>query len=218
MSRSPTLPEVLRNAFSSQLEGIELSLPGRIERYDASTQQIDAQVLIKKAHEDEEGNQVVERVPVICNVPVLFPSGGGFRLTLPLAVGDPVTLIFSASSLDKWSAQGGEVDPMNTNRFSLADCFAFPGGRDFAHPLASAPTSSMSIGKDGGPTIEITASQIQAGGTSQLATKADIDALASYINGTLAFATTCPAGAGSTTPGATSPPPTASGTTTLRGG
>lgn len=182
MSRTPSLADVFHKALDNQLLDMHFSIPARVTRYDNTKQLVDAQPLIKTAYLDEEEAQVVERLPVVTNVPVMFMSGGGFRLTLPVAVGDTVWLFFSEASLDKWLSQGGEVDPVDYRRNALTDAVAFPGVRDFAHALASAPASTLSLGKDGGgPTIEITGSQIQAGGTQQLALFVDFTQVREFL-------------------------------------
>ena len=181
-TRSPTLGETLNRGAARQISRIRVALPARVETYDAATQQVSVQPLIQDGYTDEAGERQADRLPVIPHVPVVFPGAGGFRVTFPIAVGDTVLLVFSSSSLDQWLALGGEVDPKDDRRHDLSDAIAIPGLRDFAHALTSAPTSTMSIGKDGGPTIEIGA-DIQAGGSSALAVASDLSTLKSAISG-----------------------------------
>lgn len=163
MSRSPTWAEVIRRAVTSQIEGLHLALPGQVERYDSAKQLVDVQPLIKASYEDEEGNKVIEQLPVIPNVPVSFPGAGGFRLTFPIAVGDTGILLFADASLDVWLEKGGLVDPGLDHRFALADAFFIPGIRDKARALTEAPTDRMTIGLDGGVQIHIDQSEIRLG-------------------------------------------------------
>lgn len=181
-TRSPTLAETMNRGAARQISRIRVALPARVETYDAATQQVSVQPLIQDGYTDESGERQAERLPVIPHVPVVFPGAGGFRVTFPIAVGDTVLVVFSSSSLDQWLALGGEVDPKDDRRHDLSDAIAIPGLRDFAHALSSAPTSTMSIGKDGGPTIEIGA-DIQAGGSSELALNSDVAAIVSAISG-----------------------------------
>jgi hypothetical protein len=140
-----------------------VSIPARVERYDAVKQLIDAQPLIKQARQDEEGTRVVESLPVISNVPLVFPGSGAYRITFPVSQGDTVLLVFSESALDTWLSQGGLVDPIDDNRFSLKDAIAIPGLRDFATPLQDAPTDRMTLGHDQGAQIHIDQNEIRLG-------------------------------------------------------
>lgn len=165
MSRSPQgLAEVINHALDMRLADVRVSLPGKVTRYDSSKQMVDVQPLIKQAYYDETETRQVESMPVIPNVPLMFQGAGGFRMTFPVEVGDKVLIVFSSSSLDKWLESGGEVDPNDDRQFSLADAVAIPGLRDFAHPLESAPTDRMTIGKDDGAQVQITDSEVLLGG------------------------------------------------------
>jgi hypothetical protein len=112
-----------------------------------------------------------ESLPVITDVPVVFPGAGDYSVTFPIAKGDTVLLIFAEGSLDQWLTKGGEVDPQDDRRFSLTDAIAIPS-------LRHGPISGSAASK-----IEFTSSEIKAGGSQQLATKADLDALKSAISG-----------------------------------
>lgn len=181
-STTPDLATVLRAATSASLKGVRVALPGRIESYDASTQQAVVQPLLLEGVFDEAGERQTERLPAIAGVPIVFPGAGGFRVTFPVAVGDTVLLVFSSSSIDRWLALGGEVDPQDDRRHHISDAIAIPGLRSFASPLGSAPTTSMSMGKDGGPTIEITGSEVHAGGASALALLSELSSMVSTFN------------------------------------
>jgi hypothetical protein len=137
-----------------------------VESYDSATQKISAQPLIKRGYTDETGERIAERLPIITGVPVVFPGGGGYRVTFPIAKGDTVLLIFSEASLDKWLAHGGDVDPNDDRRHTLSDAIAIPGLRDFAHALDSAPTDCATIGSDSGAVIEMRTADIRIGGGS----------------------------------------------------
>ena len=65
---------------------------------------------------------------VIYDVPVVFPAGGGALLSLPMAVGDTVLVLFSHRSIGEWlNSDGSETVPRTLRRFSLTDAIAIPG-------------------------------------------------------------------------------------------
>jgi Phage protein Gp138 N-terminal domain len=209
---TPDLATVITAATAAALKGARVALPARVETYDATTQKVSVQPLIFEGFNDETGTRQSERLPVIADVPVVFPGAGGFRVTFPVAVGDTVLLVFASSSIDRWLALGGEVDPLDDRRHHISDAIAIPGLRDFAHPLAAAPTSTMSLGKDGGPTIEISASDIKAGGSQLLALLSDISSLITTFNSHTHLAS----GGATSVPSA--PAAAATGTAVLKGG
>lgn len=209
---SPTLATVLRAAVKAQLSQARVALPARVESYDASTQQATVQPLIYEGYQDETGERQAERLPVVTGVPVVFPGSGGFRVTFPVAVGDTVLLVFASSSIDRWLALGGEVDPIDDRRHNISDAIAIPGLHSFASPLANAPTSTMSLGNDnGGPTIEISATDIQVGGSSPLVLRSEF---LSHTHATAGTGTPSPPIVG----GSSTPPTVFPGTGVLKGG
>lgn len=166
---TPTLGAVLLAATEARLDDLWVALPARVETYDAATQRCSAQPVVRQAFQDESGDRQTQRLPVVTDVPVAWPGGGGFRLTFPLTPGDYVLLLCTSCSLDRWLVGGGaDVDPQDDRRSTLSDAVAIPAVRDFGHPWA--PSDNASLGRDGGPTIEITPTEIRAGGTDKLVT------------------------------------------------
>ena len=150
----------------------------------------------------------MEPLPVITNVPIIFPGSRTTRVRWPIRKGDSVLLLFSSASLDRWLARGGVTDPGDERSYDLNDCVAIPGIADFLHA------------DDDAVMIEFTEnSQIHAGGSSPLATKADIDALRDHYAGHQHTSAT--AGAPTTNllfAGIPSAAPNPVGTLTLKGG
>lgn len=173
MQQSFDLETLVDTAISARLDGVFTAMPGIITSYDASKQSATVQPAVWAAYENEQGDRVPERLPVVQAVPVVFPGAGGFRITFPVAKGDTCLLVFTNCSMDRWLATGGEQDPGDDRRHSIGDAVCIVGLRNFANPLSSAPTTTMSMGQDGGPTIEITGSEIHAGGTEPLVLRSE---------------------------------------------
>jgi hypothetical protein len=156
-SRTPTLSELIRLAIEARLAGVHVSVPGRVEKYDASKQRADIKPLVKTA----QG----ESVPVITNVPIIFPGGGGFRVVFPVVKGDTVLLVFCERSIDNWKKRGGEVDPIDTRHHALSDAVAYVGLRAESDAMKDAPTGSMKVGKDAGSVqAEFKDDEVEIGG------------------------------------------------------
>lgn len=201
-AHTPSLTEVLDGAIGGRLAELNVAIPGKVVSYDRTLKKASVQPLIRRPRTDASGNRVVESLPVINGVPVAFPGAGEFAMTWPLAAGDLVLLIFCHSSLDKWLDVGGEVDPLDPRRFNMSDAVAIPGIRTFRTPDGETHATAMVISAP---------DEIHVGGSDSLATKDDVDALAEWIHTTMIVNAT------GATAGTTLPPPSAAGTTKLKG-
>ena len=122
------LSEPLRAAVESVMSELHVCLPGRIERYDHTEQRAEVKPLLRRNYRDGDESDM----PVIADVPVIWPRAGGASLTMPVQAGDGVLLVFADRSIDRWLVQGGEVTPDDRRKHDLSDCVAIPGLVPFA--------------------------------------------------------------------------------------
>lgn len=158
-----SLSGVLDAVIGQALESIHVALPGRVETYDAAKQKASVQPLIKRTYEDDLGEHS-ELLPIITDVPVVFPGSGPYSITWPVAKGDTVMLIVASQSLDRWLVKGGVVDPFV--QAGLNDAIAIPGLRDFAHPVPSTGVSGSAM-------VISSPGEVRIGGTQPLVTRAE---------------------------------------------
>lgn len=169
------LVEMLTNLLGASVDGrmadVHVAIPGRVETYDAALQKASVQPLVMRAHEGEDGGRVAQKLPVIPEVPVLFPGGGDFMVTFPIQRGDVVLLVFSEASLDKFLVRDGIVDPQDDRRHNISDAIAIPGLRNFKSPRSGASSTAMIVGPEAGSArIELDGSTVKAGGSAPLVT------------------------------------------------
>lgn len=157
------IQNAIAEAIASGLAEIYTAMPAIVVSFDADDQTVNVQPAIKRGVIGEDGSRIVERLPQIPRVPVLYPSGGRFEIRFPLEEGDVVLLHFSHVSLDRWLARGGEVDPEDDTRGGFTDCFATPSVRSYrdAIPIAS---DRLRLGHADGDAIEIQQDRIEANG------------------------------------------------------
>lgn len=172
-------PDALRQILDAHQEGLYTAMPGIVRSYDAAKQTAEIQPALQsitRAVDDDE-EDLVESLPVLAEVPVMWTRGGGQFLHFPLGAGDSVLLVFCQQDTNAWRRDGGEVDPGTSERHGLSGAVAVPGF--FPSPSALSGTSAQyaQIGTEGGPVVEFRPSEIRAGGSEALVKVAAIDLL-----------------------------------------
>jgi len=158
-NRTPDLAEVLQAIIDQKLSETHTMLPGRVEKYNTQEQKADIKPLLKHSIVLQNGTEIEpESLPVIPNVPVLFPRGAGFFVSMPINKGDFVMLLFCEKSLDRFMhGAGNETDPVLLHNHSLSDAVALPGLYPFSKKIKDISDQEMVIGQDkGGMQIHIT--------------------------------------------------------------
>lgn len=122
---TPTLPRILELAIEKRLLDLHVSMPASIEKYDGV--KADVRPLLKR----ELRNGTIFELPVITNVPVIWPRTKKSALDFPLVKGDTGTLLVSERSLDIWLIQGGCINPKDFRKHDLSDAQFFPGLQPF---------------------------------------------------------------------------------------
>lgn len=180
--RTPALAEVIRAAVSSSISGLSVALPGKVEKYDSTLQKADVKPLLKRTVVGRDGSETVEELPVVPEVPIVFPRGGGYFLSLPIEKGDLVLLVVCDRSIDDFAYSTGttDTDPIDLRSHDLSDAVAFPGFYPFTQPIKSLLTGGAAFGQETGAqvrpkgsAVEITSSGLSAsiGGAVAMATK-----------------------------------------------
>lgn len=140
--------ELLRLAIESRLGDVYTALPGRVESYDAASQTADVAPTVRRAvPTGPETPPKLEDIPVIPNVPILFPRGGAFSVTWPLEKGDHVLLVVMTYAFAQWRKSGKTADPGDLRLHHVNNAVAIPilapnGG---AVPEAQASANSFTI-------------------------------------------------------------------------
>ena len=143
-AEEPTLDEVLDITIQACATELRVAMPGRVTKYNESKREVDVQPLIMRRGIDEPKPT---NLPVLANVPVMFPQTSKGVLLLPIAAGDPVTLIVSDRDLSAWKA-GKDLQPTEPNsirKHNLSDCWAYPGGWPGAKPFTPAASGAMAM-------------------------------------------------------------------------
>lgn len=133
-----TPQDIFRDSVDALISNIHVSMPGIIVDYDASTSSATIQPALNKNY----FSGAIE-MPVIENVPVIFPSTSQFSLSFPLSAGDTVLLVFCERSIDLWKSVGGQLTPNDRRKFALSDAVAVPGLSSFNSNFSSRSSTDF---------------------------------------------------------------------------
>ncbi|ODN41078.1 Gp138 family membrane-puncturing spike protein [Piscirickettsia litoralis] len=134
-----TLEQVLHAALESRLCDVHTSIPGRIASYDAKTQKANIQPVIKKKLRDGRSFSM----PVITDIPVMFPSAGGGLLSFPAKQGDTGLLFFCERSIDQWmTGDNDEAEPLGNHKHNYTDAVFIPGLYPYSRTLNADPVNT----------------------------------------------------------------------------
>ena len=167
MSQTPTLAGTISAKIAAVLAGVHTSVPGRVESYSEATGLANVQPTVKDPATGED-------YPVVPNVPVALPGTAGGRIKFLVLPGDTVLLLSASCSLDRWKATGGAgvggraVDPADPRKHDLTDSIAIP----FSYTGSAFPEIEFTL-----------TGEIHAGGSSALATRAELAQLVDWILG-----------------------------------
>lgn len=123
------LSDLLRQAVEGFLLDLHTQMRGNVVSYDEATKTCEVKIAAKRPVPDGAGGYVMQDIPNIPNVPVAWPSAGGFILHFPLAVGDSVFLTFDEVDVQRWEGNGEVCEPGWLERHGLSCPLAHPYSR-----------------------------------------------------------------------------------------
>jgi hypothetical protein len=203
MDRSQLLndaEQAMRLVLDGRQSTLWTAMPGIVQSVDFGKMTCSVQPAIQGTVELENGTYQSVNLPLLVDVPICFPSAGGFIITMPLAANDEVLVVFASRCIDAWWQSGSVSRPMEARMHDLSDGFAIPGPRSQPNVVGDISSSALQIRNDAGTAyVEISASgAIKLKSSSTVA----IDAPATTVSGTLVVtgaltaATLATAGAG----------------------
>lgn len=127
------------------------SLPCIIQSVDNVAMTVEAQPAVQGIITNPDDSTDYVDLPLLVDVPICFPNGGGFALTFPLVEGDEVLVILASRAIDSWWQNGGTGNiPVETRMHDLSDGFAIPGPRSQPRVVPSISTSAAQLRNQAG--------------------------------------------------------------------
>ncbi|TWH46325.1 Gp138 family membrane-puncturing spike protein [Sporomusa sp. KB1] len=131
---------------------IRVAMPGIIESYDSDRQTATIKPAIREKV-NISGNQEWTDIPLLVDVPVMFPRAGGYSITFPVKKNDECLVIFADCCYDAFWQSGGVQNQIDRRRHDLSDGLAIITKISQPNRLSGVSTDSLQIRNDAGSAI-----------------------------------------------------------------
>lgn len=149
----------MRYALANLQSQMWTAMPAIVQSVDLTEMTVECLPAIQGVATDSMGVQTYVNMPVLVDVPICFPSAGGFSLTFPISAGDEVLVIIAARCIDAWWQLGGVQQPIELRMNDLSDGFAIPGPRSQPRVVPGISATNAQLRNDAGTVyLEITPS------------------------------------------------------------
>jgi len=170
--------ESLRLALENAQSQIWTALPGVVTAVDLSKQTVSVQPSIQGNISAPDGSSQSVNLPLLVDVPIVWPRAGGFALTFPIAAGDEVLVVFASRCIDTWWQSGGVGVQAEVRMHDLSDGFAVLAPTSQPRKLSGVSSTNVQLRDDAGTTYV----EIAPGGKIKLLGATSIDLNAPTIN------------------------------------
>ncbi len=121
--------EALRAMADSIGVSMRVACVGIVQSFDPVAITAVIQPVGQEASRNPDGSDVVEDLPLLEDVPVVFPQAGPFIFTMPVQAGDEALVVFADRCIDGWY-ETGDISPQAEARMhDLSDAIAYVGLR-----------------------------------------------------------------------------------------
>lgn len=149
---TPDLGVGMRAALQGWQAEMWTALPGYVTKFDPVKLICEVQPTIQARVTLSDGTKEWKTFPKLLDCPVVFPSGGGFTLTFPIAVGDEVLVVFSSRCIDSWWQSSGVAVQAELRMHDLSDGFVIPGPRSVPKVPVDVSTTDVRLRNADGTT------------------------------------------------------------------
>lgn len=133
------------------------AIPAIIQSYNPSQNTVEAQPAIRERLVMEDGSIQYLNLPLLINVPVVFPTSGSCSITFPISRGDECLIIFSDLAIDNFWTSGSIQNPIEVRRHDLSDGIAIPCAISLTRARGAGGTLKLAKGNT---TIDLSGNSI----------------------------------------------------------
>jgi hypothetical protein len=160
----PTQEEIIQKALEQHGFDLRVAEPGIVQTFTAGPP---ATVTVQPALRERinlNGNLTNVQLPLLINVPVIYPGGGGYAITWPLSEGDEGVLVYQDRCIDAHWQAGGIQNEVEKRRHDLSDAVFFPCRISTPNSLANIASTLQLRNSDGTAMVEINGTTINISG------------------------------------------------------
>jgi len=139
------LEEGVRSAIEDYLADMWKALPCQVTSVNLEAQTLEAQPLIQAKVKQDDGTVLDVTLPLVVDCPIVWPRGGGYALTFPVAIGDEVLIIFSDRCIDQWWQSGEVSTQIDLRMHDLSDGFAILAPTSQPNKLSDVSATSVQL-------------------------------------------------------------------------
>lgn len=143
----------MRVALDGRQAQMWTAMPAMVTKVNLTAMTLEVQPTIQGVISNSDGTETNVNLPVLVDVPICFPSAGGFTLTFPIVVNDEVLVIIASRCIDSWWQSGGVGVPIESRMHDLSDGFAILGPKSQPHVITGISTTSAQLRNDSGTTF-----------------------------------------------------------------
>lgn len=144
--RSASLDTAVLAALQGFQTELWTALPGVVASgLDPARRTVTVQPSVQARAQNKDGSFEWVTLPVLPDVPVYFPEGGGVTLTFPVRAGDECLVVFASRCIDAWWQSGGVQSQADLRLHDLSDGFALVGVSSVPRVIPDISTSRAQL-------------------------------------------------------------------------
>lgn len=140
--------QIYENIILETMFRTRCSIPCIVQSYNSEQNTVECQPAIREKLISEDATVSYQQIPLLLNVPVVFPGNSFFHLKFPINPGDECLVVFSDLSIDNFWLNGNVQNPVESRRHDLSDGIAIPCNLSLPK-VGSDPIYGIEIDTDG---------------------------------------------------------------------
>mgnify|MGYP000079368428 FL=1 len=118
--------QIYENIILETMFRTRCAIPCIVQSYNEEQNTVECQPAIREKIIAEDASVSYQQIPLLLNVPVVFPGNSLFELKFPIQQGDECLVIFSDLPIDNFWVAGNVQNPVESRRHDLSDGIAIP--------------------------------------------------------------------------------------------
>ena len=140
--------QIYENLINEAMFRTRCCIPCIVQSYNEENNTVECQPAIRERIINEDGTIQYVQLPLLVNVPVVFPGSSDFELKFALKQNDECLVLFSDLSIDNFWEKGSLQNPVEVRRHDLSDGIAIPC-RLSLQKRSEEVKASIVVGNDG---------------------------------------------------------------------